>query len=342
MRNICVNTRVLAARIAGVQRYTLALLSRFGDRITQVSPEGRLDGVKGHLWEQFLLPTKLGGQLLWSPSNTGPLVVKRQVVTIHDATTLDHPEWFDPKFAAWYQLLITRLMRKVLRVITDSEFSRARLIEHGKVPEEKVVAIPLGVDSCFMPASQDAFEELRHRMSLPGAYVLVVGSLEPRKNLRRLFAAWEILRRRIQGVELVVAGSGAKVFRNTGFDRPPAGVRLVGHVSERDLPTLYSGALLFAYVSLYEGFGLPPLEAMACGTPVVASSTSSLPEVVGDAAVLVDPYDVDAIASEIHRVVEDSTLREELRRKGLERAKGFTWERTAELTWQVLVEAANI
>ncbi len=142
----------------------------------------------------------------------------------------------------------------------------------------------------------------------------------------------------------MVAGAKGKdiIFKNTSLDKLPPKVCMPGYVPDEYLPTLYSGAIALVYVSLYEGFGLPPLEAMACGTPVLTSNVTSLPEVVGDAALMVDPYDVDAIAEGIKRLIEDDNLRRELSQKGLARAKLFSWDRTAEVTWSVLKEAANL
>ncbi|MBC7323609.1 MAG: glycosyltransferase family 4 protein, partial [Acetomicrobium sp.] len=170
-------------------------------------------------------------------------------------------------------------------------------------------------------------------------------TIEPRKNLQRLLEAWSVVCSNLpQDVWLVVAGAKGKdiIFKNTSLKKLPPRVYMPGHVPDEHLPALYSGAIALVYVSLYEGFGLPPLEAMACGTPVLISNVTSLPEVVGDAALMVDPYDVDAIAEGIKRLVEDDNLRKELSQKGLARAKLFSWDRTAEVTWSVLKEAANL
>ena len=290
-----------------------------------------------------MLPYYSKGKLLFSPANTGPLSVAKQVVTIHDLSVIDRPEGFNPSFRAFYRFLLPRLARRVRAVITVSAFTRERLIEWAKILPSRVYVIPNGVDRRFSPQQIDSIEKLRNALQIPSPYyILSLGSIEPRKNLPRLFAAWERIRREVPDeVWLVVAGGKGKssVFKDVGIQRLPPRVHLTGRVADELLPTLYSGALAFVYPSLYEGFGLPPLEAMACGTPVLTSNVTSLPEVVGDAGLLVDPYNVEAIAHGIRRLVEDSALREELKRKGLERAKQFTWERTAELTWAVLEEA---
>ena len=345
MSALVVNVRVLSSVLTGVQRYTLELLSRFGSRVRTVAPKGRLDGVRGHLWEQVVLPRHLEGELLFSPSNTGPLTVARQVVTVHDVVPLDHPEWLNPRFAAWYRFLVPRLVRRVRRVTTISEFTRTRLLERTGVDPEKIVVIPNGVDARFHPRSEEEVGKVRDALGIPTEhYVLSLGSLEPRKNLHRLLQAWERVQAEIpQEVWLVLAGAKGKplVFRDISFDRLPPRVYLTGRVPDEYLPALYSGALAFAYVSVYEGFGLPPLEAMASGTPPLTGNRTALPEVVGDAGLMVDPYDVEAIAWGLKRLVEDSVLLEELRRKGLERANQFSWDKTADLTWKVLQEAAE-
>jgi len=340
---VVVNTRVLRAPLTGVQRYTLELLGRFGGKVQAVAPKKGLFGIQGHLWEQLVLPYYAKGKLLFSPASTGPLLVSRQVVTIHDVAFADRPEGFNPKFRAFYQFLVPRLAQRVRAVITVSAFSRERLIEWARIPPSHVHAIHLGVDQRFSPRQVDCIERARNALQIPSPYyILSLGSIEPRKNLPRLLAAWEKIQQELpREVWLVVAGGKGKstVFNNVEIQKLPPRVYLTGRVADELLPALYSGALAFVYPSLYEGFGLPPLEAMACGTPVLTSNVTAMPEVVGDAGLLVDPYDVEAIAHGIRRLVEDSALREELKRKGLERAKQFTWERTAELTWAVLEEA---
>jgi glycosyltransferase involved in cell wall biosynthesis len=336
---VTVNGRYLFQKITGQQRYAHELVRRFGDRVAIVKPDHGGTGIRGHLWEQTVLPFRTGGRLLWSPSATGPLATERQVTTIHDAISLDHPEWFDWKFGAWYRALLPRLMLRVRRILTVSNFSRDRLLEHAAVPASKFVVTYLGVDPKFRPADPDAVAAVRRKLGLPVAYFLAVASLEPRKNTARLLKAWENHRAEFKDIGLVVAGGAGKVFRGTGIDSIPAGVKLTGYVDDADLPALYGGAMAFVFPSLCEGFGLPPLEAMACGVPVITSNTSSMPEVCGNAALFVEPTDVDSIADGIRRLAASETLRADLRQRGLERVKQFTWERTVEATWQALEQA---
>ena len=345
-----INTRCLSHRVTGVQRYVLGLMPHLQDRLASIQPGVPSQGIRGHLWEQFVLPRKVRGKLLWSPANTGPLSVERQVVTVHDAATLDHPEWFDGKFARWYRFMLPRLMKKARRIITVSEFSRRRLIEAAGLPEEKVVAILNGAEDRLRPVPTPDLAEFLLRRDLAQPYFLCVASLEPRKNLRRLFSAWE--RCQPEGTELVIAGAAGHVFRSQGFAESSPGVRFLGHVDDADLPYLYSGARAFVFPSVYEGFGLPPLEAMACGCPVLSSSTTSLPEVCGPAfepdqpghpgaVFYFDPHDPDAIADAITRLIRLSDVqRQTMVQNGLDRARQFSWQNAARATWQVLTQCA--
>jgi glycosyltransferase involved in cell wall biosynthesis len=331
--------------MTGMQRYTTELLTRWNGQADRIAPNGLLLGLAGHAWEQLALPVKLRGRLLFSPSNTGPVKAKNQVVTIHDMSVFDSPEAFSPSFAAWYRFLLPRLAQRSRRVITVSEFTKQRILVHTKVSPDKVKVIHSGVDSRFCPKAIARLEEAAARLRLPSRHlILAVGSLEPRKNLVRLFQAWSRIQDRIpEDVWLVVAGASgnSRIFSGGQLDALPPRVLLAGHVEEHLLPSLCAGAIAMVYPSLYEGFGLPPLEAMASGTPVLAGNRSSLPEIVGDAGLLVDPFDVEAIAEGICRLIEDSSLREDLRRKGLLRAKQFSWDVTARRTWDVLQTAAT-
>lgn len=262
---------------------------------------------------------------LWSPV---PFVF-----TIHDLIHLRFPEETSARKRAYYRFVVRPATARAYRVLTVSEFSKREILEWARLPEYKVVVVGNGVGPEFSPQGK------RHEPGYP--YVFYVGNTKPHKNFNRLLEAFA--RSGLLGeVRLVCTGSPSKrvlsLIQELGLERH---VVFAGTIPDELLPAYYRGALALIFPSLYEGFGLPTLEAMACGIPVVTSSVTSLPEVVGDAAVLVDPYDVESIAWGIQRVVEDSFLREELRRKGLERAKQFSWDKTAELTWKVLQEAAQ-
>ncbi len=338
--SVTVNGRFLTARVTGVERYAREMMARGSQSAAVVTPRGAGRGVRGHLWEQSVLPARVGRSLLWSPCNTGPLAVARQVVTIHDCAFYDHPEGFSRKFAAWYDWLVPRLARRIRRIITISKFSRDRLLEYCRVSPDKVVVIPQGVDGRFRPLPAAEIGQARRELGLPPRYVLCVGNLAPRKNLPRLLEAWRHVSPRFPDLSLVLVGAAGAVFRDAGISTLPPSVVQAGYLDDELLPAVYGGAELFVFPSLYEGFGLPVLEAMACGVPVLTSNVTSLPEVAGDAALLVDPYSVESMADGLARLLADARLREVLAQRGLARARTFTWDRTAQATWQVLHETA--
>jgi glycosyltransferase involved in cell wall biosynthesis len=341
LNQVCVNGRFAGKRLTGVQRYAVELVARLGSRCRVIHTTAR-DGIEGHRWEQFNLPFLRSGQLLWSPCNTGPLAVRRQVLTIHDATFADTPECFGRAFATWYGFLIPRLARRVRRVVTVSDFSRRRIAETTGLKIEQIDVVPNGVDARFMPATMEAISAFRSKLGLDGPFILALGSVEPRKNLVTLLKAWRILSQRRSDLTLAIAGgSNLSIFSRDGLDADSLPrVKRLGYVDDADLPALYSSCEAFVFPSTYEGFGLPPLEAMACGVPVVCSNTTALPEVVADAALLVPPLDAEAIADAALRVCSDSELRQRLLAAGRLRAAQFTWEKSADLIWQILSREA--
>jgi glycosyltransferase involved in cell wall biosynthesis len=344
MAQVVVNTRVLAARVTGVQRYTAELLSRWNGNTGRIAPDGACHGLAGHAWEQFVLPRKLQGRLLFSPSGSGPLETRNQIVTIHDTSVFDCPESFSPRYGAWYRFLLPRLAKRARRVITDSHFVKERVVTCLAVDPNKVAVIPIGVDTRFCPEAVSSLDEAVAALKLPSReYILAVGSLEPRKNLPRLFQAWAEVQERVpRDIWLIVVGASgsSRVFGETCLGPLPARTFLAGHVEDRLLPAVYAGAIALAYPSFYEGFGLPPLEAMASGTAVLAGNRSSLPELVQDNGLLVDPFNKAEIAEGIYRLIMDGALRQELRQKGLVRAKQFSWDETARKTLEILQSAA--
>jgi glycosyltransferase involved in cell wall biosynthesis len=343
---IVVNLRSQAAPLTGVQRYTHELCARMNGEIEFVAPRRPLHGLRGHLWEQAILPMAVGRRLLWSPANTGPLAVAHQVLTVHDVASLDHPEWFGSRFAAWYRWMTPILVRRAARVITVSEFSKQRLMVATGIGESRIEVIANGVDERFHPCEDDEIRGMRNRLRLPTEqYILSLGSIEPRKNLPALLTAWAACLGHIPGnIWLVIAGSagGAHIFSSSTLEDIPPRVHATGFVPDEELPALYSGALAFVYPSIYEGFGLPALEAMAAGTPIIAANITALPELAGDAGMLVDVSDPQAIAAAIISVVQEKDLRAELSSRALHRSQRFTWDRAAASTFHVLCQVAAL
>lgn len=339
------NARNLSNPMTGVQRYTSEIVSRIpSEEVMRVAPDaGWSSGMRGHLWEQASLPARLGGRLLWSPANTGPLAVRKQVLSVMDMSPLDNPERLNPKFAAWYGFLLPKLLRRVQSVLTISEFSRERILHYVPEIADRIRVTPLAADARFTQANAAQMDAVKKKFSIPTPHYLIgLGSLEPRKNLPRLIEAWRIAQQRLpDDISLVIAGGAGKsiVFGSLEFDELPSRTILTGRVDDDDLPALYSGAIASIYVSLYEGFGLPPLESMSCGTPVIASNAGAIPEVVGNSAILVDPLDTQSIADGIERMVGDTAMHKNLVGMALKRAALFNWDETARLTWAGLQEA---
>ena len=266
---------------------------------------------------------------------------RRLVVTIYDLTFVTHPEYHLPANVE-HCLEGTRLaIERADMLIAISESARRDLIERMHAPAERIVVTPLAADPALARVTDPAvLDRVRRRYRLPERFVLFLGAMEPRKNLLRLIEAWATLKPAVRReTSLVVAGAQGWLNDSVRSRVETLGlgdrVHLAGYVEGEDLAALYSLATVFAYPSLWEGFGLPVLEAMACGTPVLTSDVSSLPEVAGDAAVLVPPTDVEAIADGLFRLLEDAALRADLAERGRRRAARFSWERCARETLAV-------
>lgn len=296
-------------------------------------------------WEQLLAPLLLrwnGAHLFHGTLNVAPLACSvPSIVTIHDLAFIRFPGTFR-SYNRTYLDFATRISaRRATRILAVSEHTRREVVGLLGVPPERVVVTPNAARAHFRPPDPAALAAFRTQRSLPERFVLYVGTLEPRKNLTTLLEAYSRIAQEHRVPLLVGGGKGwmyAPVFERLETLGLRDQVHFVGYIEEQELPLWYAAATLFVFPSLYEGFGMPPLEAMACGTPVVTSNRSSLPEVVGDAGLMVSPTDVDALATAIARLLTDAALREVLRERGLERARLFSWRVTAERTLAVYNE----
>lgn len=353
MRTLVVNGRFLTQRITGVQRYAREMLGALAPlaagrwRIVLAVPAGSLEPpapaadvvqddsrLTGHAWEQLRLPwlfRRLKGDLLWSPCNTGPAAVGAQAVTIHDAAVFAGPGWFSPAFGAYYRALHRLLGRRCRRVLTDSAFSRDELARFHVAPAAKLRVVPAGT-ALRAPADRP----------VPGApYLFMLGSRDPRKNAAALLDAWRLMPEDLRrGRELVIAGGGARSFSDERAGPVPPGVRFLGRVDDEELPGLYAGAEALVAPSIYEGFGLPPLEAMAVGTPVLASDIPPHREVCGEAAAYFDPRDARGMADALTAFFFNPERRGEMAEMGRRRAALFSWGAAARSLLGVLEEAA--
>ncbi len=341
------NIRTLQAAQSGVQRYARELDRRWGPHIARVRPAHQAQGVHGHIWEQCLLPAYCRGRLLFSPGNTGPLACRDQVVTIHDASTFDHPEAFSGLFGRWYRWLLPRLARRVRAIITVSQFSRERLSKRLGISPEKIVVIPNGVTPP-VPRSEELIAQDAEQLRLPPRFLLFVGTQDPRKNVQRLIEAFS--RARLGDIELLLAGGAdSRLFQSDGQTLSVPRVRTLGRVSDTALETLYRRAEGFVFPSLYEGFGLPPLEAMARGCPVLSSNATCLPEICGPsweqngACLYFAPDSTEAITATLERFCNISAdTRQSMIEAGRRHAARFSWDRCAQATLNVLHRYAGL
>lgn len=258
----------------------------------------------------------------------------RTVVTVHDVTFLKHPEGVDSSFVEQHRRRIGYVVEHADQIVAISQNTKEELVTLTGVPEERVVVIPNGVDDSFRPPEEmGEVAQLLRNFEISPPYVLYVGAADEDKNLVRLAKAFAQVRRQLPDLQLVLAGGDdlgyERLLKQLHGMHLEVGIVRVGFVPPRDLPLMYAGAEVLAMPSIHEGFGLPALEAMACGTAVVCSDVSSLPEVVGEAGVLVDPYSVDAIADGLGLLLRDDSLRARHRLLGLTRARQFSWRATA-------------
>lgn len=357
---IGINGRFLVAKRTGVQRaaYNLvrALLSldRLNEYVLFTGNEevGKSDwdypnvkvvganlrsseSLRNHIWEQFELPRLARAEkidILHSPANIAPLFYRgKSIVHIHDLCFVVNPQWYSFSFRTVYNYLIPKIAKRATRVITNSNNSKNDLLQFFGISAEKISLVYWAVDDSFLPKTSQNNQQARSEEKED--YILYVGSLEPRKNISLLLDAYEILRGSIPGIKtkLVLIGGESPLFASARIKVKNFAEDIVfkGFVTDQELRDYYRKAKVVAYPSLYEGFGLPPLEAMASGTPVVSTRTSSIPEVVGDAAILVSPHDADELASALRSVLTDQQLSSQLIQNGYRQVKAFTWSRVA-------------
>jgi glycosyltransferase involved in cell wall biosynthesis len=355
---IAIDARDLARNITGVGRYLTNLIRNwvaesdknqfllYSDQPVQFNFQTQHITEKilqGHpiLWKQILLPlTKImhDHDLIFSPSYSAPLfTIEKTVVTIHDLVAVLKPEWTSKSQHLRFKTIVNLSAKCSTKIIAVSETTRNDIIEITGIPSNKIAVVYEGVDEMFkVIGSQDG-------ISIPGSdkpFILFVGSIHPRRNIKRLIQAFNAMKNNGQlKHKLVLVGMVLQESRalsewiNTS--RWKKDIICLNYVTDENLVRLYNTAELFVYPSLYEGFGLPVLEAMACGTPVITSNVSSLPEVAGSAAILVDPYSVEDIIKAIKNIVQDKELKNDLIERGLERSKVFSWGKASKETLEI-------
>jgi glycosyltransferase involved in cell wall biosynthesis len=336
-----VNGRFRTQRITGVQRYAHEIVSRLENKLDVIEPDSA-KGAVGHLWEQTLLPWRCDGRLLWNPNCSGPLFYNRQVVTFHDLFPIDNPEWYSPAYARWYNIAMRRLAARAVHLIAVSEFTKDRIVKVLGRPPQDITVVSNG-SHIVRRATADQTLQAGRALALPSRrYILSLSSLEKRKNVAALLQAWSELHTTLpDDVWLVLAGPkadtdiyGEQASTSSSLPR----VFYTGYVPEIHLAGLYTGASLFVFPSLAEGFGLPLLEAMTCGVRCIASSTSSLPEVGGAAVTYIDPTDPAELARAIRACYRTGQQLEAFL-PSQHQSKRFTWENAASKTLHVLESA---
>lgn len=344
-------------RQTGISRYISELVDGLHD---VMAPEDRLlllgqrlGGLQDSpsfriLWEQTGMPVTVAAQRLdvfHGPISVVPMVSRvPSVVTVHDLAFLKFPGQVPAKRRNWLVAATRLSARKADRVITISQNTKHDLQEWLGLPDERIAVIPLGISPHVRPVDGTSLDVFRMKWELDRPYILAVGTLEPRKNLPTLLRAFAKIRDQVDHQLVLVGPEGWLTGElKTTLDELALGdrVRLTGFVSDEELGGWYSGADLFAFPSHYEGFGLPSIEAMRCGAPVLASNTSSFLEVVGDAGVLIPPTDVDLWAESMLALLRDDVRRAELRERGFARAQQFSWQRTAQETYDTYREVAR-
>jgi len=301
------------------------------------------------VWDQLILPYELKKHdidVMHGTKGVAPIFTDSKIViTIHDLIPILYPDTYTMIDRTYWRHVLPLFAKTAEQIITVSESTKNDLVSLLNIDETKVSVTPLGIDNRYKKPLKDNIMTI-NRYYLPDQYILYVGTLQPRKNLATLIYAFYKLKQVKQiKHKLVIVGKKGwlynDIFKLVNKFNIASEVKFTGYVPDEDLPYLYNAADLFVYPSFYEGFGLPPLEAMACGTPVITSNTSSLPEVVGDAGIMVDPYDVDGLAQAMYEVLTNDDLREDLIKKGIERAKMFSWEKTARETLKVYESVVN-
>lgn len=351
---IVINSRFLTQEVRGVQRFAEQIclqLNALRDDLVFVAPNDirlhesaellhvrRIGRHRGHLWEQVDLPLWLarnGSPPLVSLCNTAPLAYGNQIATHHDITYIRHPESYSRTFRTVYRNLTPLLLGRIKGLITGSEFSRSEISAHYGYPVSNICIVPSAVDERFQPFCID----VARRGTTP--YLLAVSSPSTHKNFARMVAAFL----RIEGhneVELRIIGDSNRVFAGSLHDVDGSRrIRNLGRLPDDELVAAYQGATAFVFPSIYEGFGIPPLEAQACGCPVIAARAASIPEVLGDSALYFDPLKVADLTHAMERVLSDEALRQDLRQRGKANVARYCWNSSARRVSRLIDQAFN-
>lgn len=345
-----VNGRYLTQKATGVHRYAFEICNKLHEMGVdfhvavpkEIHPDYKFSfktvqcgSLKTHFWEQISLPSYLksiGSPLLISFTGCGPLNYNNQIMTIHDVSHERYPEWFSKNYYRFYHYMMPRIGRKAHAIFTVSEFSKNEIVDTLKLDPHKIYVVHSNVPFHNKPSK----EEILNYKPSPDTerYILAVSSMDPRKNFIRLVEAFNKIEDK--SLKLYIIGMRFKAFNTPDLEKLIGdNIYLPGYVDDDALQKIYQNAILSIYPSLYEGFGLPPLESMTFGCPVVNSDIPALHEVSEDAALYANPYDVNDIADKIEELLKNADLRQTLRLKGLEQIKKYSWERSAKQVYEI-------
>ena len=345
-----VNGRYLTQKATGVHRYAFEICNKLHEMgvdfhvavPNEIHPDYKFNfkvvkcgSLNTHLWEQISLPRylkRIGSPLLISFTGCGPLNYSNQIMTIHDVSHERYPEWFSKNYYRFYHYMMPRIGKKAHAVLTVSEFSKKEIVDTLGINAEKIHVVHSNVPFHNKPSKEEILSFTRN----PEAerYILAVSSMDPRKNFIRLVEAFDKIKDK--SVKLYIIGMSFKAFNTPDLQKLIGeNVHLPGYIPDEKLQTMYQNALLSVYPSLYEGFGLPPLESMTYGCPAINSDIPALREVSQDAALYVDPYNVDDITQKIEQLLVDEPLRKELQEKGLLQIKKYSWDKSAKQVYEL-------
>lgn len=344
--NIYINGRFLTQFITGVQRYACEIVKALDklieteqnikkNKYTIICPKNttyllelkniklkKVGYLKGHIWEQIELPLYTRDGYLINLCNVAPLIKTNQIVTIHDVAVYACPQGFSKLFQWWYKIIFLTLGKTLKHIITVSEFSKQELIKYCKISDDKIHVIHLGIEHISNLTPDGKVLQKYHLQDKK--YIFAVSSLNHNKNFKMVIEAAKI---NPQNLYVIAGGTNPKVFSKNQLELPE-NVKYIGYITDEELVDLYRHAGCFIYPSLYEGFGLPPLEAMAWGCPVVVSRRASLPEICGNAAIYCDPNNKEDIAEKIRKLLMNNVLRNRLIKNGHKRISAFQWNKT--------------
>lgn len=345
-----VNGRYLTQKATGVHRYAFEICNKLHEMgvdfhvavPNEIHPDYKFNfkvvkcgSLNTHLWEQISLPRylkRIGSPLLISFTGCGPLNYSNQIMTIHDVSHERYPEWFSKNYYRFYHYMMPRIGKKAHAVLTVSEFSKKEIVDTLGINVEKIHVVHSNVPFHNKPSKEEILSFTRN----PEAerYILAVSSMDPRKNFIRLVEAFDKIKDK--SVKLYIIGMSFKAFNTPDLQKLIGeNVHLPGYIPDEKLQTMYQNALLSVYPSLYEGFGLPPLESMTYGCPVINSDIPALREVSQDAALYVNPYNVEDITQKIEQLLVDEPLRKELQEKGLLQIKKYSWDKSAKQVYEL-------